>query len=83
MRLIGFMPTELTNHHEDGFVFKQVPVQDILKGSYDQLDPECRALLLNSIERMPWRLYVHQPYDVRFRLINMLKAHLHPFVVLV
>ncbi|KAF9450857.1 FAD/NAD(P)-binding domain-containing protein [Macrolepiota fuliginosa MF-IS2] len=58
-----FMPTEMTNHHEEGFTFKQVPVEDILKGAYDKLDPDCRALLSNSVERMPWRLYVHQPYN--------------------
>ncbi|KAJ6567292.1 salicylate hydroxylase [Mycena vulgaris] len=58
-----FMPTELTSHHEEGFTFKEVPVADILKGRYDTLDPDCVALLKNSIERMPWRLYVHQPYE--------------------
>ncbi|KAJ7638439.1 salicylate hydroxylase [Roridomyces roridus] len=57
-----FMPTELTSHHEEGFVFQEVPVADILKGRYDTLDPDCVALLKHSIERMPWRLYVHQPY---------------------
>ncbi|KAJ7499344.1 salicylate hydroxylase [Mycena latifolia] len=58
-----FMPTELTSHHEEGFTFKEVPVADILQGRYDTLDPDCVALLKNSIDRMPWRLYVHQPYD--------------------
>ncbi|KAJ6627398.1 salicylate hydroxylase [Mycena sp. CBHHK59/15] len=62
-----FMPTELTSHHEEGFSFKEVPVGDILQGRYDTLDPDCVALLKNSIERMPWRLYVHQPYDRWFR----------------
>ncbi|KAJ7667598.1 hypothetical protein DFH06DRAFT_1182999 [Mycena polygramma] len=59
-----FMPTELTSHFEEGFSFKEAPVSDILVGRYDTLDPDCVALLKNSIERMPWRLYVHQPYDV-------------------
>lgn len=40
-------------------------MSDILKGRYDTLDPDCVALLKNSIERMPWRLYIHQPYEVR------------------
>ncbi|KAJ7265854.1 salicylate hydroxylase [Mycena haematopus] len=62
-----FMPTELTSHHEEGFVFKEVPVADILQGRYDTLDPDCVALLKHSIERMPWRLYVHQPYDNWFK----------------
>jgi hypothetical protein len=62
--LLGFMPTELTKHHEEGFTFKQVPVEDMLQGLYSQLDPDCLALLRNSVERMPWRLYVHQPYEV-------------------
>lgn len=59
------MPTELTKHHEEGFTFKEVPVQDILQGRYDELDPNCSALLKNSVDRLPWRLYVHQPYEVR------------------
>jgi salicylate hydroxylase len=58
------MPTEMTNHTEEGFMFKEAPVEDILKGAYADLDPNCRDLLLNSVERMPWRLYVHQPYPV-------------------
>ncbi|RXW25751.1 hypothetical protein EST38_g82 [Candolleomyces aberdarensis] len=57
-----FMPTEMTNHREEGFTFKEVPVSDILQGRYSDLDPECLALLQNSKDRMPWRLYVHQPY---------------------
>ncbi|KAF5333577.1 hypothetical protein D9611_002290 [Ephemerocybe angulata] len=57
-----FMPTELTNHREEGFTFKEAPVSDILQGRYSDLDPECLALLKNSRERMPWRLYVHQAY---------------------
>ncbi|CAK5262676.1 unnamed protein product [Mycena citricolor] len=58
-----FMPSELTSHHEEGFSFKEVPVSDILVGRYDTLDPDCVALLKQSIDRMPWRLYVHQPYE--------------------
>ncbi|ESK93765.1 salicylate hydroxylase [Moniliophthora roreri MCA 2997] len=62
-----FMPTELTKHHEEGFVFEEVPVSDIITGKYDELDPDCQNLLKNSIDRMPWRLYVHQPYPHWFK----------------
>jgi len=62
-----FMPTELTKHHEEGFTFKEVPVEDMLQGMYSRLDPNCSALLKNSVERMPWRLYVHQPYSTWFK----------------
>ncbi|KAM0786826.1 hypothetical protein ACM66B_002255 [Microbotryomycetes sp. NB124-2] len=58
-----FMPTEMTNHTQEGFSFAEVPVSDILVGKYDVLDPQCRDLIKNSIDRMPWRLYVHQPYS--------------------
>ena len=80
-----FMPTELTSHHEEGFVFKEVPPEDILAGRYDKLDPKCRALIQNSVERKPWRLYVHQPYSVRSQLPAPLtpalvqRDHLYPW----
>lgn len=57
-----FMPTEMTNHTQEGFVFAEVPVSDVMAGKYDRLDPQCADLIRNSIDRMPWRLYVHQPY---------------------
>lgn len=57
-----FMPTELTNHTQEGFQFAEVPVSDMMAGLYSRLDPKCQELLKNSIDRMPWRLYVHQPY---------------------
>jgi len=60
---IGFMPSELTKHHQEGFEFKEVPVDEILQGNYDELDRDCVNLLRNSVDRMPWRLYVHQPYE--------------------
>lgn len=56
------MPTELTNHTQEGFRFAEVPVSDIMAGRYDRLDPKCADLIRNSVDRMPWRLYVHQPY---------------------
>ncbi|KAF9648442.1 FAD/NAD(P)-binding domain-containing protein [Thelephora ganbajun] len=58
-----FMPSELTKHHQEGFEFKEVPAEEILQGDYQELDPDCVNLLKNSIERMPWRLYIHQPYE--------------------
>jgi hypothetical protein len=57
------MPTELSNHTEEGFVFDEVPVSNMAVGCYSQLDKDCLALVMNSVERKPWRLYVHQPYD--------------------
>ncbi|KAJ3992256.1 salicylate hydroxylase [Lentinula boryana] len=57
----------LTKHHEEGFVFEEVPVSDVIAGKYDELDPDCLNLLKNSVDRMPWRLYVHQPYDRWFK----------------
>lgn len=57
-----FMPTEMTNHTQEGFVFAEVPVSDIMAGDYNRLDPTAQKLIEHSIERMPWRLYVHQPY---------------------
>ncbi|KAK0453209.1 salicylate hydroxylase [Armillaria borealis] len=57
-----FIPTEMTKHHEEGFVFEEAPIEDILIGRYDELDPDCVALLKHSVDRMPWRLYKHEPY---------------------
>jgi salicylate hydroxylase len=57
-----FMPTEMTNHTQEGFVFAEVPVSDIMAGLYSRLDPQCQDLITYSVDRMPWRLYVHQPY---------------------
>jgi hypothetical protein len=57
------MPTELSNHTEEGFVFDEVPASNITVGHYDRLHEECLTLVKNSVERRPWRLYVHEPYD--------------------
>ncbi|KAF8911886.1 salicylate hydroxylase [Mucidula mucida] len=62
-----FMPTELTKHFEEGFAFSEVPVSDITQGRYDQLDPECLDLIKHSVDRMPWRLYKHEPYPHWFK----------------
>jgi salicylate hydroxylase len=64
------MPTELTNHTREGFQFAEVPVSDILAGQYAQLDHLCVKLIENSVDRMPWRLYIHQPYSVSFPLLR-------------
>ncbi|KAK0498378.1 salicylate hydroxylase [Armillaria luteobubalina] len=45
-----------------GFVFEETPIEDILIGRYNELDPDCVALLKHSVDRMPWRLYKHEPY---------------------
>ncbi|KAF9788257.1 salicylate hydroxylase [Thelephora terrestris] len=58
-----FMPSESTNHHKEGFEFKEVPVEEILQGNCGELDPECANVIKHSVDRMPWRLYVHQPYE--------------------
>jgi len=61
--LYCFMPSESTNHHREGFKFEEVPVEEILRGNFDELDPDCANLLKNSVDRMPWRMYVHEPYE--------------------
>ncbi|KAK0467871.1 salicylate hydroxylase [Desarmillaria tabescens] len=62
-----FMPTEMTKHHEEGFVFAEAPIEDILIGRYDELDPDCIALLKHSVDRVPWRLYKHEPYPYWYK----------------
>ncbi|ESK95171.1 salicylate [Moniliophthora roreri MCA 2997] len=59
-----FMPTEYALQHvSEGFQFKEVPVEEIIVGAYkDCLHEDAKELLKNSIERMPWRLYLHKPY---------------------
>jgi hypothetical protein len=59
----GFMPAELTNHHREEFKFEEVPVEEVLQGNYSDLDPDCASLIKHCVDRMPWRLYVHQPYE--------------------
>ncbi|KAL1658529.1 hypothetical protein GGF50DRAFT_108483 [Schizophyllum commune] len=59
-----FMPTEYAEQHtSEGFTFKEVDVDEILVGAYaDKLEKNVVDLLKNSIDRMPWRLYVHDEY---------------------
>ena len=57
------MPSELTNHHQEGFEFKEVPVKEILQGHYGELHSECANLIKHSVDRMPWRMFNHQPYE--------------------
>lgn len=79
---LGFMPSEFTNHHEEGFEFKQVPVEEILQGNYGELDNDCANLLRNSYDRMPWRLYVHQPYEYWHKgSVCLLGDAAHPMMV--
>lgn len=72
------MPTDLTKHHEEGFVFAEVPVADVIAGNYDELDPDCVNILENSVDRMPWRLYVHQPYTVGHSYMGYFVSHRWP-----
>lgn len=58
-----FMPSELTDHHQEGFEFKEVPAEKILRGNFNGLDPDCANFIRHSVDRMPSRLYVHQPYE--------------------
>ena len=60
------MPTEYAEQHtSEGFTFKEVDVDEILVGAYaDKLEKNVVDLLKNSIDRMPWRLYVHDEYPV-------------------
>ena len=58
----NFFPSELSNHHKEGFVVQEVSVEDLL-APYTELDPKVKQLLANSIDRMPWRLWIHQPYS--------------------
>jgi len=57
-----FMPTEQSNHHEEGFTWGEAAIDDLLAGQYATLDPRVVTLLRASIERRPWVLFVHQPY---------------------
>ena len=61
-----FMPTEYAEQHtSEGFTFKEVDVDEILVGAYaDKLEKNVVDLLKHSIDRMPWRLYVHDEYPV-------------------
>ncbi|TRM64901.1 hypothetical protein BD626DRAFT_567760 [Schizophyllum amplum] len=59
-----FMPTEYAAQHtSEGFTFKEVDVEEMLVGAYaDKLEKNVVDLLKASIDRMPWRLYVHDEY---------------------
>ncbi|KDN41326.1 hypothetical protein K437DRAFT_291401 [Tilletiaria anomala UBC 951] len=58
-----FMPSELTNHHAEGFSWADATVEECIPGLYSQLDPRCRQLIQHTIERKPWGLYIHEPYS--------------------
>ena len=78
----GFMPSELTKHHKEGFEFKEVPVEEILQGNYNELDPDCTNVIRHSNDRMPWRLYVHQPYEAWYEgKVCILGDAAHPMMV--
>lgn len=51
-----------------GFSWGEVSPDDIIKaGQYVNLDPRVITLLANSVERKPWRLYKHEPYQRSFK----------------
>jgi len=58
-----FMPTELTTHQNEGFTWAEATIEDCMPGLYSVLDPKCRQLIQHSVERKPWRLYIHKPYS--------------------
>lgn len=58
------MPAHLTTQRKEGFRYEEVTVEEMIK-NYGDLDPKVLAMLENSFDRMPWRLYVHQEYPVR------------------
>ena len=84
------MPSESTNHHQEGFELKEVPAEEILQGNkYDELDPDCANVIKHSVDRMPWRLYIHDPYEHWHKgkacimgdaAHPMLVSYTHPFV---
>jgi len=58
-----FMPTHLSPHRKEGFRFESPPHSELLDPYNDvKLDPYVMKMLEHSIDLMPWRLYIHQPY---------------------
>ncbi|KZP29861.1 hypothetical protein FIBSPDRAFT_160160 [Athelia psychrophila] len=57
----------MANRTKRGSTFAEVSVSELLAGDCSSLDPDCVGLIKKSIDRMPWRLYVHQPYLVSSR----------------
>jgi len=57
-----FLPAELSAHHKEGFIVEEVSHEELLS-YYPHLDPKVKQLLANSVDRMPWRLWIHQPYS--------------------
>ena len=63
------MPAHLTSQRKEGFRYEEVSVQEMIK-DYGDLDPKVLAMLENSFDRMPWRLYVHQEYPVSLFFVS-------------
>jgi len=57
-----FMPTHMSPQRKEGYRYAEVPVEEITAPFKGELDPRVVALLEHSFDRMPWRLYIHQPY---------------------
>ena len=81
---VSLPPVEYALQHvSEGFQFKEVAVEEILVGAYkDCLHEDAKNLLKNSIERMPWRLYLHKPYPHWVKgKIGLLGDAAHPMMV--
>jgi salicylate hydroxylase len=55
-----FFPTEQSNHHTESW--RETATVKQLLAPFPDLDPDFLALLGNSEDIKPWRLFVHQPY---------------------
>lgn len=57
-----FFPADLAKNTGEGWTHN-VSVDELLL-PFGTLDPELQALFRNSTDIKPWRLFVHQPYDL-------------------
>lgn len=57
-----FFPTELSKSPGEGWTHK-ISVEELLE-PFGTLDPNLLALFKNSTDIKPWRLFVHQPYNI-------------------
>ncbi|ORY25836.1 hypothetical protein BCR39DRAFT_485094 [Naematelia encephala] len=55
-----FFPAELARTKKEGFVVDDISIEE-LTAPFGQLDPDCLLALKHSVDRKPWRLYVHAP----------------------
>lgn len=57
-----FMPHHMSPQRKESYRYSEVPVEEITAPFKGQLDDRVVALLEHSFDRMPWRLYIHEPY---------------------